>query len=413
MGRISFSWLFPDTSDSGKVMLRICELVFNLNLMWPCRESRKILLTSCVVTTLVNIFVFYGIFRYIVESINEFDKITYALFMILLPVLPLLKMPVIACKSKEFKKLINQICIEYWPSDIMDTTDKDGFKGIYTVGFVVIGTLWFLGFLFTTVVWTRPLFFSEKTLPLPSSYPLGWLNDSTFWAFFTLQAICIGFFIYVGTIAADFLILAVCLYTANQFYILQQCFLVYNTDAMAEVNKKLRVLDKEDMRKYYGYTEKEYLVRCVKHHAMLLRLTKDINKAFSPIELGHLFITILGVCLGTFTLSNQDVESFLRLLALLYTIGFTFQLSIDCVTGNELFYQASLLPGCLFQSNWRTLADNELRKDVMFVIQHTQRIPQYTAYGLYDLNINSYIKVLKLAFSAYTFLTNVSTISKK
>ncbi|XP_050512639.1 uncharacterized protein LOC126888428 [Diabrotica virgifera virgifera] len=121
---------------------------------------------------------------------------------------------------------------------------------------------------------------------------------------------------------------------------------------------------------------------------------KDINKAFSPIELGHLFITIFGVCLGTFTLSNNEAESFLRILALIYTIGFSLQLSIDCVTGNELYYQASLLPDYLFQSNWRTLADKELIKDVMFVIQHTQLIPQYTTYGLYDLNINSYIRVI-------------------
>ncbi|XP_072394882.1 odorant receptor 42a-like [Diabrotica undecimpunctata] len=101
------------------------------------------------------------------------------------------------------------------------------------------------------------------------------------------------------------------------------------------------------------------------------------------------------------------------MLAIIYTTGVSLQLSMDCVTGNELFYQASLLPDCLFQSNWRTLADKELIKDVMFVIQHTQRILQYSAYGVYDLNINAYIKVLKLAFSAYTFLTKASTTSKK
>uniref|UniRef100_A0A6P7FDY9 Uncharacterized protein LOC114328413 isoform X2 n=1 Tax=Diabrotica virgifera virgifera TaxID=50390 RepID=A0A6P7FDY9_DIAVI len=272
MGLMNFSWLFPDTSDSGKKMLRFSEFIFSLNLMWPCMENRKILLSSCAATTSLNIFILYGITGYVVDNINEFDKMTYALFMIALPILPMLKVPAIAFKSKEFKKIISQIYTEYWPSDIMDMVDKDGFKAIYTVGFFVIGTLWGLGVVFTTAIWVRPLLFSEITLPLPSIYPSGWINDSTFWVFYALQALSVGFVILIGTVSADFLILSVCLYTTNQFYILQQCFLVYNTDDMAEVNKKLRVLDKEDMRKYYGYPEKEYLVRCVKHHAMLLRL---------------------------------------------------------------------------------------------------------------------------------------------
>ncbi|XP_050512999.1 uncharacterized protein LOC126888677 [Diabrotica virgifera virgifera] len=153
----------------------------------------------------------------------------------------------------------------------MDMTEEDGFKGVYTVGFAIIGTLWSLGFIVCTAVCARPLLSSEITLPMPSMYPPGWLNDYTFWVFYALQAISICFVILVGTQAGDFLILSVCIYTANQFYILHRCFLVYNTEDMIDVNEKLRALDKEDMRKYYGYPEKEYLVRCVKHHAMLLR----------------------------------------------------------------------------------------------------------------------------------------------
>ncbi|CAG9833429.1 unnamed protein product [Diabrotica balteata] len=271
MGIINLSWLFPDTSDLGKVMLRICELFFNLNLMWPCRENRIIVIAACIITTSLQFFMFCGIFAYIVNNLNEFNEVTYALFMIVLPTGPILKMPVIAYKSKEFKKLISQISTKYWPSDLLDVGSKNDFKGIYTAGFTVIGAMLGLGFVFTTALWVQPLLSSEITFPLPSLYPSGWVNDYTFWLFYGLQAIYLIFVILVGTGSADFLILSVCIYTANQFYLLQQCFLVYNTDEMAEVNKKLRALDKEDMQKYYGYTEKEYLVRCVKHHAMLLR----------------------------------------------------------------------------------------------------------------------------------------------
>uniref|UniRef100_A0A6P7FZM8 Uncharacterized protein LOC114335916 n=1 Tax=Diabrotica virgifera virgifera TaxID=50390 RepID=A0A6P7FZM8_DIAVI len=103
------------------------------------------------------------------------------------------------------------------------------------------------------------------------------------------------------------------------------------------------------------------------------RFIKDVNGAFSALELGHLFITIFGVSFGAYVATR-----------------------------------ATLLSECLFQSNWSGLKDKVLKKDLLFVLQQSQIFPSYSAYGLYDLNMTSYIRVLKLAFSAYTILSNVS-----
>ncbi|XP_072399288.1 odorant receptor 88a-like [Diabrotica undecimpunctata] len=93
-------------------------------------------------------------------------------------------------------------------------------------------------------------------------------------------------------------------------------------------------------------------------------------------------------------------------MAVVLSIGFVTQLFIDCIIGTEMFYQSNLLPDYLFQSDWWSL-DMELKKDIAFVLQHSQRIQQLSAYKLYDMNMTSWLKVLKLAFSLFTVLNTV------
>uniref|UniRef100_A0A6P7GKD3 Odorant receptor 7a-like n=1 Tax=Diabrotica virgifera virgifera TaxID=50390 RepID=A0A6P7GKD3_DIAVI len=124
-------------------------------------------------------------------------------------------------------------------------------------------------------------------------------------------------------------------------------------------------------------------------------------------------MTIYGVSIGAYVASRDDVSNFQRFLGFMYIMLFNFQLGYDCITSNELSYQASLLAESIFQSNWNGLKDENLKKDLLFVLHHSQRLPAYTVYGLYDLNTTSFIKVLKVTFSAYTFLSNASTMSKE
>uniref|UniRef100_A0A6P7GMR0 Uncharacterized protein LOC114344558 n=1 Tax=Diabrotica virgifera virgifera TaxID=50390 RepID=A0A6P7GMR0_DIAVI len=68
--------------------------------------------------------------------------------------------------------------------------------------------------------------------------------------------------------------------------------------------------------------------------------------------------------------------------------------------------EANLTSDYLFNSNWWSL-DKKLKKDIAFVLQHSQRVQQLSAYKLYDMNMTSWMKVLKLAFSLFTVLNRV------
>ncbi|CAH1100440.1 unnamed protein product [Psylliodes chrysocephalus] len=168
--------------------------------------------------------------------------------------------------------------------------------------------------------------------------------------------------------------MAILLSTAYQFFILRICFEVFNTDGINNVNKKLRKLQSDQLDcKYDELTE--YFIRCVRHHEMLLRFTKSFNDVINPMEVSQLIMSVASICLGILRLSKM----------------------------------ASLLPDAIFQCKWINLESKQLqlKKDIAFVIQHAHRIPQFNAYNLYDMNMTSFVKVLKLAFSVYTVLSSL------
>uniref|UniRef100_A0A6P7FAZ6 Odorant receptor n=1 Tax=Diabrotica virgifera virgifera TaxID=50390 RepID=A0A6P7FAZ6_DIAVI len=404
--------VYYKSKDYGRLMLRWAEVMLRIILIWPDTDHYKLLLFSCVTSSLASIYIFCGIIAYAVKYSNEFEKVSYALFMMAIPLLPILKIPVLGYKSKQLKKLIHQISTDFLPYDILDTIHTNSFNIIYKVMFYFMTTLITLAILFSLVIWIQPQFMSEKTLPFPCALPSDFSNKFIYVSLYILHAISVSIIVIMSNGGTNIFILGVGLRTANQMYILRKCFQSYNTSDMGTVIQKLRTTDKKDVAISCANVEKEYLLRCVKHHNMLIRFIKDLNDAFSPFELGHLFLTVFGVSIGAYVASRDDVSKFQRFLGVLYVIAYLFQLGYDCVTSTELWYQASLLPECIFKSNWNSLQDESLKKDLLFVLHHSQKFLVCTVYGLYDLNTTLFIKVLKVTFSAYTVLSTASTVSK-
>ncbi|XP_072396768.1 odorant receptor 98a-like [Diabrotica undecimpunctata] len=198
--------------------------------------------------------------------------------------------------------------------------------------------------------------------------------------------------------------------TGYQYYLLELCLGQINSKNMLEYNKSLRRHCQDKLEEIYKDELKEYFVRCVRHHQMLLRYTNTINKTLNPLELCQLAYSICAICFGILRITYlNDISPTEIIISIVYIIGFTMQLLIDCILGTILYNQASLLPDYIFSNNWENLENNILKKDIMFVLTHAQRIPQFNAYGLYDLNMMSFLKVIKVAFSFYTVLSAIGT----
>uniref|UniRef100_A0A6P7G827 Odorant receptor 94b-like n=1 Tax=Diabrotica virgifera virgifera TaxID=50390 RepID=A0A6P7G827_DIAVI len=278
---------------------------------------------------------------------------------------------------------------------------------MYSLMNVMIWCFFWTGLIYAFMYQIPPLF-KTNGLPYPVVYPFDWTATPWYQIVYFSQAFVQSIISLVGT-GADFLVLGGLLSITSQYCILQECVEIFNTPEMYATNKRLREIMNDGLENRYADERREYFVRCVRHHQRILRFTKQFNIAMNPLELYQLFVSIFGLCLGALGIANLELAGTVaeQGINFVYLYGFSLQLFIDCFFGTYLYHQASLLPDAIFHSNWRMLEDKELKKDFAFLLQNSQRIPQFNAYNLYDMHMYSYVKVIKVAFSFYTILSKL------
>ncbi|XP_072389286.1 odorant receptor 83a-like [Diabrotica undecimpunctata] len=317
--------------------------------------------------------------------------------MVMLVFMGMYKTVILWYKSDELKSVFHIILTDFWPYDLINLESKRKIKDMYRL---MNGLIWWFfcaGFLYASM-FLIPSLFSTRGLPYIISYPFDWTVSPWYEIIYCTQGFAHGITItFIGT-GANFLVLGTLLNISSQYCILQECFEIFNTPEMYSANKKLRKIMNDGLENKYTDERKEYFVRCVRHHQLILRFTKQLNNAMNPLELYQLAVSIFALCLGALRIANMESLGSVaeQAVSFIYLIGFTMQLFIDCFFGTYLYHQASLLPDAIFHSKWRTLEDEELRKDFVFLLQNSQRIPQFNAYNVYDMHMVSFIKVSML-----------------
>ncbi|CAG9829126.1 unnamed protein product [Diabrotica balteata] len=309
--------------------------------------------------------------------------------------------------ASELKELIDDILTKFWPYNLVGEDLSKRLKTFYFIIMVVMLSLLSAGLLFGIVFLVVPLFAEKRQLPFPAKYSFDWSPSPIYELVYISHTI--GFLVVMVSciLGVDCMFFSIGASAVTQYRILQRAFAYYNAPEMREVGQKLEELDREGYAGIYD-EKRKYFARCLHHHLLLLKIIKNINNVFSLIVLVQLLCSVSGLCLGTYMMTREGFTADKIILATVLALGYLEQLMIYCIIGNELNYQASLLPEYIYQSNWRELENSSLRKDVIFLIQHSQKVPQLSAYGLYNINMNSFAKVVKLAFSFYTLLSNIS-----
>ncbi|XP_056636569.1 odorant receptor 33b-like [Diorhabda carinulata] len=252
-----------------------------------------------------------------------------------------------------------------------------------------------------------PVFSDEKSLPFPTSLLYNFTSSPSYEILYFIHCFTFQFFIHFTIAGNDILILAFLLAVSQQYYILRSSFAAFDTEVMLKVNKSLRKKYGDKLELKYD-ERKEYLYRCVRQHHMLLSFTKKLNSTLNPLELSQLVVSIIAICFGILRITSKgNINSADIFSSFYYITAYIFQLAIDCYLGTYLFYQGSLLPDSIFCCNWQNLDDTKLKKDLMFILLHSQRVPQFSSYGLYNMNMESFLRVLRVAFSFYTMMSNV------
>ncbi|GJQ88693.1 hypothetical protein Trydic_g21733, partial [Trypoxylus dichotomus] len=61
----------------------------------------------------------------------------------------------------------------------------------------------------------------------------------------------------------------------------------------------------------------------------------------------------------------------------------------------------------VYSCNWEASDDAEFKKAIIFMIQRSQKLQLFTAANIMEINLLSYVKVLRLSFSFYTLFNNL------
>ncbi|XP_050503953.1 odorant receptor 94b-like [Diabrotica virgifera virgifera] len=395
------------TNDYCKLFIWSIKLYLMAAFIWPTL-SIAVKTISLIIQVSVSAFLFVGLSLYLYDHITDFDKATNVMCMLMLVFMGVYKIGILWYNSNEFKSLFHTILTEFWPYDLINLESKRKIKNMYRLMNGLVWLFFAAGFSYDSI-FLIPSLFSTRGLPYVIAYPFNWTVSPWYEIIYCTQTFVHGITITIITTGANFLVLGTLLNISSQYCILQECFEIFNTPEMYATNKKLRNIMNDGLENKYTDERKEYFVRCVRHHQIILRITNQFNNAMNPLEIYQLAASIFALCVGALRFANMDSLGNLaeQAVSFLYLVGFSMQLFIDCFFGTYLNHQASLLPEAIFHSNWKTLDDEELRKDFVFLLQNSQRIPQFNAYKVYDMHMMSFIKVIKVAFSFYTMLSKL------
>ncbi|KAJ3663593.1 hypothetical protein Zmor_007840 [Zophobas morio] len=229
----------------------------------------------------------------------------------------------------------------------------------------------------------------EKRLPFLGWYPYDYKKSPYYEITYVYQVIGICYLTTVH-VNVDTLISAFNVYTSCQFDML--------TD---NIRNLANVAQRATNDVYHN------MLRCVDHHKNILRFIESSTKFFNWILFWHLLISGVSIGLTMFQLTAVVPLSneFYSLLS--YGLAITIQIFMYCWFGNEVQAKSSNLPYAVFESDWTDLSE-EIKKKLLFFTMHLKPV-QISALNLFYLSLDTYMRILKTAWSYFALLYQVSS----
>ncbi|RZC35405.1 7tm 6 domain containing protein, partial [Asbolus verrucosus] len=153
------------------------------------------------------------------------------------------------------------------------------------------------------------------------------------------------------------------------------------------------------------------LKSCIHHHREILKFAEYANNFYNWLIFMEFLIGGVSIGLGMFRLSvviplSSEFYSFVS-----YTFCICIQVYMYCWFGNEIevkvIRSSGLLPYAVFESDWTELSP-EVKKMMIFLFLKVQKPLKMSAFGLFCLSLETFIKILKTSWSYFAVLRQVN-----
>ncbi|RZC37324.1 7tm 6 domain containing protein, partial [Asbolus verrucosus] len=164
----------------------------------------------------------------------------------------------------------------------------------------------------------------------------------------------------------------------------------------------------DDLKNLSHVTTGEYekkLIDAVKHYKKILR--EKCNKFVNFILLVQFFTSTASAALAMFQLAlcgTSDAEFYSAILAFFGIIEQTFNY---CWFGNEVEIKSSQIPHSVYESNWIE-ESLEAKKCLMILVTRSMRPIKISSFNLFYLSVDTFMKILKSAWSYFTVLRQLN-----
>ncbi|KAG5683123.1 hypothetical protein PVAND_012423 [Polypedilum vanderplanki] len=169
--------------------------------------------------------------------------------------------------------------------------------------------------------------------------------------------------------------------------------------------KNFSLINPNESMKIDNYEE---LLNYVNHQRTIVELIKRFEKIFAKVFAiqGSFMAIILCTVAFVLTLLSFDDDFGPIMQFSNFGLSMAFQLAIPCYYCEVISSTYDKISYSAFYSDW-FYEDQKYRKDFKFFMQNATRKIKLSAFGLYDINLETFVKVVNMAYSFYAVCKRV------
>ncbi|KAG5679694.1 hypothetical protein PVAND_009247 [Polypedilum vanderplanki] len=156
-----------------------------------------------------------------------------------------------------------------------------------------------------------------------------------------------------------------------------------------------------------GQNGKQEMINCIKFHINLKRIMKKYSKfAKFPLAM-HVTLEALVLCTASYKFVNNTDASQTGYFIFLGLIAVS-QVFPVCYMAQEIQSSSESFLSILFQCQWLN-TNTKLKKDFQFFMRNLSTpVIKINLYGMADLNLKLFLKILNTTFSIYALLNSLN-----
>ncbi|KAI4502476.1 hypothetical protein M0802_002388 [Mischocyttarus mexicanus] len=148
---------------------------------------------------------------------------------------------------------------------------------------------------------------------------------------------------------------------------------------------------------------KNILKLCIRHHESIYKYAETVNKTFKFAIFIQFLASTLTVCFTLFQLTKVSTFSLEFIKIIVFISGILIQVYLYCSYGHLVTLKSQEIVYQIFDTNLVDLND-DIKKCLLIMMNRTTRPIVFIVMNLFPLNLDSFVNILKTAYTAYNFL---------